>query len=513
MHRDKPLNGVPTAAESGGILKEMRLMQTRIGTLAFPLDYMIENGAPASLITQHMETTNRMLAEAVAKIIGGSAEEIADKNKRTPEQDRLMMELSIRGQLARLEKFRKSNYALTEIMVENRYKDDTAKKPDSVTDDEETALHLITLYFFVTHKYLDPRESGGIGEAETAELYDLIDKVIEIRSNRPRLSLTQAIRESIGVKIDSRSRLSSKIPKKHVMPNNKLTNALTTNSLAKSIIDTGSYELVVAGKGKKAITTVCILTYEGDDVKLTGRQPFTEYDRNVNNAVTSLYVYGDKSHAVTPATVYRAMVNMTETETPSEQQIEAVTRSMDKQRFIRARGDCTAELMRRGASVDGEQITSGKFDTYLLPADVIEVEAGGRTVRGYRIMQEPILYGYSKITGQVLTIPAGLLDIQADGQRVKNTEQRIAIKGYLLRRIEIMNGKTAKRQSRNILFDAIYEASGVEIPNDKEKERIRNYTFIALDYWKGQGYITGYERLRNGTTYTGIAIDEDIPTK
>ena len=43
-------------------------------------------------------------------------------------------------------------------------------------------------------------------------------------------------------------------------------------------------------------------------------------------------------------------------------------------------------------------------------------------------------------------------------------------------------------------------------PKDKEKERIRNYTFTVLDYWVAQGYIKGYEPKRAGTTYTGIAI-------
>lgn len=499
-------------AESG-ILQQMSEIQDRIGLKTFTLDYALDNGAPVAYIMKIMAERNRQLAEAVARLTGDNAEDIADKDKRTPEQERLMMELSIKDQTARLEKFRKSNYLAAEAYLILQSEADTNIPTDvrglsvpAYSYDAQLALHNITLYFFATHKDIDPWESGGIGEAEQEILRGYLDKALEIQHKNPRISLIKAIGEANGVKIDERQRLISKIPHKHIMPNNKLTNTLTTNSLADSIIDAGSYELVVAGRGKKAITAVCILTYEGDNVKLTGRQPFTEYDRNVYNAVTSLYEYGDKSHIVTPAMVYRAMVYMTESETPSDQQLDAVRRSLDKMRFIRARVDATAELVKRGASIDGEQITGGKIDTYLLAAEAVEVEAGGKTIQAYRIIKTPILYEYSKLIKQVLTIPAGLLDIQAEGQRVKNTEQRIAIKGYLLRRIEVMNGKTADRQSRNILFDAIYEASGADNPGDKEKERIRNYTFTVLDYWVAQGYIKGYEPKRAGTTYTGIAI-------
>ena len=98
-----------------------------------------------------------------------------------------------------------------------------------------------------------------------------------------------------------------------MIPNNKLANSLT-----KDIIDIGLVELDM-GRKKGDIITRCILSYSGDNVKLTSRQSFTEYDRQVSDAVTSLYEYGDESHIITAATVYRTMVHATETETPSPQ--------------------------------------------------------------------------------------------------------------------------------------------------------------------------------------------------
>ena len=58
--------------------------------------------------------------------------------------------------------------------------------------------------------------------------------------------------------------LSSVIPQQHVIPNNKLANSLT-----KDIIDAGAIDLVVSRRGKSEITTRCILSYEGEQVKLS----------------------------------------------------------------------------------------------------------------------------------------------------------------------------------------------------------------------------------------------------
>ena len=280
---------------------------------------------------------------------------------------------------------------------------------------------VIALKYFL--RYIEK----GKPATDTENVEIIIKTVIDAAIKSPNIELADEVRAALP-------QLSSIIPQKHVMPNNKLANSLT-----KDIIDAGAIDLVVSGRGKTEITTRCILTYEGDNVKLSGRQPCTEYDRNVADAVTSLFLYGDPSHIITPATVYRAMIHSTGTETPSPQTLGAVTRSLDKGRFVRVQIDCTQELLRRNASLNGEQITGGKVDTYLLPLEKIEVMAGGKKVTAYKIIKTPVLYDYARLTKQVLTVPAKLLDVP----NASNTEQRISIKGYLLRRITVMKGKTA----------------------------------------------------------------------
>lgn len=341
---------------------------------------------------------------------------------------------------------------------------------------------VIALRYFL--RYIE----NGKPAADTENVEIIIKTVIDAAIKSPNIELADEVRAALP-------QLSSIIPQKHVMPNNKLANSLT-----KDIIDAGAIDLVVSGRGKTEITTRCILSYEGDNVKLSGRQPCTEYDRNVADAVTSLFLYGDPSHIITPATVYRAMIHSTGTETPSPQTLGAVTRSLDKGRFVRVQIDCTQELLRRKASLNGEQITGGKVDTYLLPLEKIEVMAGGKKVTAYKIIKTPVLYDYARLTKQVLTVPAKLLDVP----NASNTEQRISIKGYLLRRITVMKGKT--QQSNRILFEKIWDAAGKPDPSPKEAQRIREYTFTVLDYWKKERYIKGYKAIKEGKTYTAVEI-------
>ena len=329
--------------------------------------------------------------------------------------------------------------------------------------------------------------------------------------------------DDAGVPSDH-TKLNSVLPKNHVIPNNKLANIMT-----RRIVDIGRITLEESRKGaKKPVETSCILTYEGDNVHLSGRQPFTEYDRNVYNAVSSLYVYGDQSHIVTPAMVYRAMTGLTDSEKPTAGQLAAVKRSLDKMRFIRARIDCTEELKARRITLNSEQINGGEIDTYLLTADAIKVQTGGRTVWAYRIIKPPILYEYAAAVKQVLTVPASVLDVKeigemtvggvkkpTIGQRLPNTESRIQIKGYLIRRIEGMKGKNGLNNPVIALYDyerggethkGLYSIAGKPNAKDLEAKRIRTDVGTMLAYWAATGYIKSFEAQTQGRKITGYII-------
>ena len=303
--------------------------------------------------------------------------------------------------------------------------------------------------------------------------------------------------------IEDLPKIQSVLADKHIIPNNKLSNAITAD-----IVDAGQVTLQkTAGRG---VDTHCILTYEGEDVKLLGRHPITEYDRQVMNAVCSLCVYGHKRRIMTPAMIYRHMTHDIDGTTPSKQQIAAVTKSLDKMRFIRVQVNLRDELKRRRLNLTAGQIQGGMIDTYLLAMRKIEVRAGGRKVTAYRVLEMPILYEYAKfVGGQVLTIPTEALDIWDCGVKVSNTEKRIAVKGYLLRRIKQMNSTTKAgkaRMNNSILYDTIEQSVFYGELSNKERRAIKEYIDTCLTSWKLTGYIKGYAYIMSGKKRLGVEI-------
>lgn len=475
------------------------------------------------------------LVKEVADQTGADPAQIADKDTRTAEQQQALLEASARRQIARMDKFFESDYmkvvrALGE--VDSLFEEPA--DPDVIGVKES-----FILYYFTTRPDIRPSEAGQFTQADKEALiaqykrfeafivkyFDGVEHANAARDGEWTAALEAFIAaENPADAQEIIEHLTSVLPEKYVVPNNKLANTMT-----RGIIDIGRITLEESRRGaKKLVETTCILTYEGDNVHLSGRQPFTEYDRNVYNAVSSLYVYGDQSHVVTPAMVYRAMTGLTDSEKPTAGQLAAVTRSLDKMRFIRARIDCTEELKMRRITLNSKQINGGEIDTYLLTADAIKVQAGGQTVRAYRIIKTPILYEYAAAVKQVLTLPASVLDVKeisevtvdgakklTIGARLPNTESRILIKGYLIRRIEGMKGKNGLSNPVISLYDyqrdgethqGLYSIAGKPDADRKEMQRIREDAEKMLAYWAATGYIKAFEAQTERKKITGYKI-------
>lgn len=468
------------------------------------------------------------LVKEVADQTGADPAQIADKDTRTAEQQQALLEASARRQIARMDKFFESDY-----MKVVRALDEVDSLFDEPADPDVIGVkESFILYYFTTRPDIRPSEAGQFTQADKEALiaqykrfeafivkyFDGVERANAARDGEGTAALEAFIAEENPADAQEIiEHLTSVLPEKYVVPNNKLANTMT-----KGIIDIGKITLEESRRdAKKLVETTCILTYEGDNVHLSGRHPFTEYDRNVYNAVSSLYVYGDQSHVVTPAMVYRAMTGLTDSEKPTAGQLAAVTRSLDKMRFIRARIDCTEELKMRRITLNSKQINGGEIDTYLLTADAIKVQAGGQTVRAYRIIKTPILYEYAAAVKQVLTLPASVLDVKelnpggSIGARLPNTESRILIKGYLIRRIEGMKGKNGLSNPVISLYDyqrdgethqGLYSIAGKPDADRKEMQRIREDAEKMLAYWTATGYIKAFEAQTERKKITGYKI-------
>lgn len=285
--------------------------------------------------------------------------------------------------------------------------------------------------------------------------------------------------------------LKSIIPKSYHITNNKLSNEMT-----KDFINQGNIELAVIKSGKKGeVLTYNSLTYDNPNISITGKQEFTAYDRTIHNAVCTLYAAGNKE--ITPAMVYRTANGMTDKETVSPQAIEAVTQSLDKSRFLRLKVDYKAEARVRGIT----DVKKFEIDSYLFPAKMINIAAGGYEVTAYQILDTPALYHYAQLTKQIISVSLPLLDTR---EATRNTEEMIPIKEYLIRRIEIM--KHNDDTSNRIVYDTIFSEAGITELNKDKSYNLRTYIKAILKLWQNKKYIKSFKEYKEGKSIKGVEI-------
>lgn len=315
-------------------------------------------------------------------------------------------------------------------------------------------------------------------------------------------------------------KLSGARPNTYVSPNSKLSNfvsEIVARSRGKSGNDLVQVR-VSSPAAKKDIVARCLIS--GED--LQGK--ISPYDMVVYSAICSL---SEQSETVmTPATIYRAMTGEKSGATPSRGQTAAVTRSINKMRTATIYIDCTDEVEAYAKGRDAGQYDALQvqrkagaapcffFDTYLLAAEWFVAQAGRDQVRALRLLRRPVLLEHAKISKQVISVPAYLLDTK---HLIKNSEMRIVLKDYLLRRIEGMKGKNNLTQHTISLLSrerggkhrpGLYEiATGKAEPGKKEAANVRQAARAYLGYWKERGYIKGFSFAKTGDGFSSIRID------
>lgn len=518
------------------LLKQAESLQQKLSLVALdmsllrdPEDAIIDFNLPDGLLSRYEKNHFRKIVQKAAALTGDDPEQIADKDRRTPAQQEALMRAAAAEQVERIDAFLGSNYlqALKSLRgIAGKY-----DPPEGTPLPEMTVKEAITGVFFAIHDEIRPRDPAQLTQGELNELKQLLadferlldrefngDPEKALKNNAFMGLLERFISENNpdeAIEIGERLKTGFIIPTKYLVPANKLMQVMT-----RDIMDVGKIMLEESRKGaKRLVETSVILSYEGENVKISGRRPFTEYDKAVYNSVSSLYVSGNSF--ITPAQIYRTMNGLTDGEKAPPQQVTKIKNSLDKMRFIRAQIDCTAELQARRVTLNSEQIKSGIIDTYLLTADAIEING----IKGYRIQKTPILYEYSAAVKQVIQFPVKLLDVKILDRNGKpttcsfeNSDARTVLKTELLTRIEGMKNEKNSLKNRVIRLTD-YERDGeikqglyskacnpeAKDPKD-EKKRVRGSAEKMLDYWKAVGYIKDYKPRKEARTITGYEI-------
>lgn len=380
------------------------------------------------------------------------------------------------------------------FMMECLKKDNEKHKKNASLYD---IMNPMVLAYMNNDKYFELLSKLHLSEEEKEDiLQDFISSLSDTYFNYTMSDLLGKKKESslsdnLAAELENKATtLVSILPKLSIIVNSKVSSELT-----KDFIGRGEIPIKVNKKNaKKEVLVYASLTYEGENIELSGRQEFTPYDRVVHNSVVTLHAAGNE--IFTPEMVYRAMNGLTESEKVSPQAIGAVTRSIEKSRVTKLTIDYTQEAKERNLDVE-----EAKYDGMLLNADKVTVSVSGVKKEAYRLLRTPILYEYSQQIKQIISVPIQLLQTK---EALRSTDEVIVIRFYLIQRIEIM--KNNKSQSNKILYSTIFEELGKTNPTKQKAEKIRDATKAILGLLVKKEYIKDYVEYKEGRQMKGIQI-------
>lgn len=496
-------------------LSSIDSIDRRMNAVAFVMDYLkdpedalIDWRAPEDMWRQYEESYYGRLYDFVAEATGADRDQLADKDKRTPEQSRTLLAVSARAQQNRWHAFLDSVFISARLYIGELQGELDQRGVLSVT------------YFFALHPEINPRTKGELTEDQKTELEGIYHHFAEFVATRYKgidldgdpATVTDIVRAFAeaekGGKLEPLQLHQIQKATRYTLNNSKVFNVLGV-AIPKGRVD-GQLEITVIPDKKtgRDVLTYMSLSYQGDDnVQLKGRKVITGFDKAVYNSVSTLYEAGNRQ--VSAQDVFRTMNGNTKRR-PSPKQTERITNSIRKMMYTAIYMDFSAELQRIGMTIDDDRITRGKVETQMLQATIGMAQTeNGRTVTVYRLSAEPILLTYCKSKKQIITVPIALLDTS---EAASSTETITAIREYLIQQIELM--RHDRRNNATIRYSTIYEKTDTPAPENRtEARRLRNQIKAVLDVWTARGYIKGYADAKEGQSVTGITILYDPVAK
>lgn len=483
------------------VTRRAALIDFAVDMMRDPEETLLRN-ASGSTFMEWSEANFMRLVEKAARVTGGDPAEIADKNRRTPEQQQALIEISGREQIDRLTAYLNSNYhnALKHILayytatteaqgIENIYKPLGEEVPCMANQNGELVNVPLAaaLYFFATHETIDPREQDALTADDKAAIIESFARLdafyMEHRAElRTEQELLKAFLDSINPKSPAIARetmehIALKRAELIEYPLDKVNSGIW-NLLER---DTAGLILLKAEKagGKKEINILYSIDFDalGDDVTITKR--LLPFDKRVYIAVSALFNAGNST--ITLTQIYYAMGYIGR---PGSNDLGRINASVAKM---------------RGANIyisNEQEAAVYKYDKFiykgsLLPFEQVEAIVNGQLVEAaIRLFREPPVITFAKQRKQVTSIDVKLLQ-----SPISKTDANLLIDDYLIERISrAKNGK----QSQRILFKTLYEKAGITDASSRSRApgKIKRY----LEHYQKCEMITRFVMETDGVT-------------
>ena len=196
----------------------------------------------------------------------------------------------------------------------------------------------------------------------------------------------------------------------------------------------------------------------------------------------------EESYTTTLESIYRAMVGDNgegkDEKHPSPAMLEKIKESIRKASFCRIHIDLTESCRKYGYN-DGKPL---KLESYILPCEFLDgYIVNGKPTTVIKFFKVSALYQSAEVqNGQILSYDKKLLAIPD----VKNTDDVIVLKGYLLRRVlEIM----AHKQMKNtILLDTVFHDTGFSDLTRDKKRKLLAHIEKFFEYWLSEKKLKSY---------------------
>ena len=267
------------------------------------------------------------------------------------------------------------------------------------------------------------------------------------------------------------------------------------------------------------------LMYDGPGVQLS--KPMTAFDYAIYNSVSTLWhayreKYPNRPVFLTLQQLWRVTNGLAGNKwSPSPTQLQRVRDSLDKMRFTRIYLNISEEIKAGRITWNDSRLVKGSIDTYLLKADLVSFTTDkGRTLEGYRIEQEPVLYTYNVLKDHFIWMDYALLNTSS---ATGNDGYTVEFRQYLMLQIHLM--KKGYRDSSNILYETLYKSAAIKPPETRidrtryaseasynskvrqEAKKDREKIAAILGVWCKAGFIRDFTPIMKGKKHIGIHID------
>lgn len=318
------------------------------------------------------------------------------------------------------------------------------------------------------------------------ELQTFIDKAIQNRDkiSSKKMDLTDVSPEAV---------ISTRYPSSFLSPTDKVSNLAFCNEITGNELQ----KLAMEKRGsKKQITTLASIDFDklNGAVQIKARKELTAYDREVHDAIITLFVDGANEY-ITPQMIYQVMTGNPDAYL-NPKQAEAISDSITKCMYSRLIIDAGEEAKAYG-------FDSFKYDGNLISGERVTATLNGNVLECLRILRPPVLYEYANKKNQI-----GRFDIKLLNTPINKTEEIITLQGYLYRRILTMKGSS--NLSKTILYDTVYNQIDVTAASDgalrKKKSKVRDQVKRIFDYWKKEDFIIDYTENKKGQVIYSVTV-------